>query len=210
MTNWFETMASGTRGRLLALVRRSARTINELARELGISDNAARTHVAALRRDGMVEEAGVLRGTGGKPAQLYRLTAGAEELFPKAYALVLGKVVRVLEEREGRERAEQLLREVGVRLAAEHRADGRDVASGVEAAATVLRSLGGDVEVERCEGGWRLRGYGCPLSGVTRDHAAVCGLAESLVEEIVGCPVRECCQRNGRPGCVFEITGLVD
>ena len=210
MANWFDTLAGETRGRLLSLVRRSARTINELARELGISDNAVRMHIAALQRDGMVEEAGVVRATGGKPAQLYRLTAGAEELFPKAYALVLGEVVRVLEEREGREGAERFLRDVGVRLAAVHRADHSGVAAGVEVAADLLRSLGGDVEVERRADGWVLRGFGCPLSGVTGDRPVVCALAEALVEEIVGRPVRECCERHGRPRCVFEVADPAD
>jgi hypothetical protein len=28
---------------------------------------------------------------------------------------------------------------------------------------------------------------------------------ESLVAEMVGVPVRECCDRNGRPRCCFEV-----
>ncbi len=125
MTNWFDRMAGGTRGQLLVMLRRSAATINDLAGELGISDNAVRTHIAALQRDGMVEHAGVLRSTGGKPAQLYRITREAEELFPKAYALVLGELIRVLEERDGRDGVTELLRRVGARAAAAQGVGGR-------------------------------------------------------------------------------------
>lgn len=204
--NWFDKLAGGTRGRLLRLLRRSENTISGLAAELGISDNAVRTHVASLQRDGMVDEAGVLRSTGGKPAQLYRISAEAEELFPKAYALVLSELVRTLEEREGRDAVIGLLREVGSRAAA-HAGGAADSEARVAAAAAVLRALGGDVEVEREGDGWRIRGFGCPLSAVVSEHPLVCSLAESLVEEITGRPTRERCERGDRPRCSFCVSG---
>ncbi|HEX6939056.1 MAG TPA: ArsR family transcriptional regulator [Longimicrobiales bacterium] len=201
--NWFDRLAGSTRGRLLWLLRRSENTISGLASELGISDNAVRTHVAALQRDGMVDEAGVLRSTGGKPAQLYRISGAAEELFPKAYALVLGELIRTLEDRVGKEEVIELLREVGARAAAAHRRGDADVEARVAAAAEVLRTLGGDVEVEREEGGWRIRGFACPLSGVVKDHPSVCSLGEALVEQITGRPTRERCERGDHPRCSF-------
>lgn len=204
MGNWLEKLIGETRGRLLALLRRSRQTVGELAGAVGISDNAVRGHLAALERDGMVEEAGVRRSTGGKPAQEYELTREAEELFPKAYALVLGELLGVLEERQGRAEAVALMREVGRRAAA--RADG---AGGLEArletAATVLRSLGGELEVMRTSGGWRLQGHGCPLSGIVADHPEACALAQALVEEVSGRRVVECCEREGRPRCAFFV-----
>ena len=42
---------------------------------MGLTDNAVRTHVAALERDGLVEPVGTQRDTGGKPARVYALTA---------------------------------------------------------------------------------------------------------------------------------------
>lgn len=203
--DWFDVLVGGTRGRILSMLRRSETTISGLATELGISDNAVRTHVASLQRDGMVEEGGVLRATGGKPAQLYRLTEAAEELFPKAYALVLGQLIEVLEEREGRAKALELLREVASRLAARHRGDAADPEARVAAAAEVLRAIGGDVEVERGDDGWLLRGHGCPLSGVVRDHPSVCTLAQALIEELTGLPTDECCHHGDRPSCSFRV-----
>jgi predicted ArsR family transcriptional regulator len=75
----------------------------------------------------------------------------------------------------------------------------------VAVAAATLRSLGGDVEVQRGDQGFTLQGYGCPLSAVTAKHPEVCELARALVEEITGGPVAECCERNGRPRCRFRI-----
>lgn len=204
MGNWLEKLIGDTRGRLLALLRRSRQTVSELARVVGISDNAVRGHLAALERDGMVAEAGVRRSTGGKPAQEYDLTREAEELFPKAYAFVLGELIRVLEHERGPDGAAAMMREVGRRAAAACADAGGDLEGRVEAAAAMLRSLGGDVEVKRTDSGWRLQGYGCPLSGVVADHPEACALAQALVEEITGRRVAECCEREGRPRCGFE------
>lgn len=204
--SWMERLLGGTRGEMLAMLRRSRRSINELAEKLGITDNAVRTHVAAMQRDGLVETAGVERATGGKPAQLYRITAEAEEMFPKAYAFVLNALLQLLEERAGREAVVELLREVGARAAAQAGASGSTGAR-VAAAADVLRQLGGDVEVEHTAAGWYIRGFGCPLSAVVDGHEEACALAESLVAGITGRPVTECCDRAERPRCAFRIEG---
>ena len=206
MTNWLEQMAESTRGQLLALLRRSRRSINELASALGISDNAVRMHVAALQRDGMVESAGLERTTGGKPAQLFQITTAAEERFPKAYAVILGELIRVLEAEQGRESVTRLLREVGAQAAEGSRARAGELESRVRKAAAVLRGLGADVEVEQRGSEWVIQGYACPLSAVTREHPEVCCLAESLVGEITGAETREHCARGDRPRCAFHIS----
>ena len=76
-----------TRGRVVTLLRRSGHTVEELARELGLTNNGVRAHLATLERDGIVRRSGVVRreSGGGKPAYLYELTPEAEDLFPKAY-----------------------------------------------------------------------------------------------------------------------------
>lgn len=203
--NWTDTLLGETRSRLLALLRRSRQSVAQLAGELGISANAVRTHLAAMQRDRLVQPAGLERATGGKPAQLYDITPQAEELFPKAYSAVLSGILQLLEEHAGRDAVVALLREVGVRAGSGVAEVEGDVAARVEAAAAVLRQLGGDVDVERGAEGWVIRGYGCPLSGVVADHAEVCALAEALVGEVSGLPVRACCAREGRPQCGFWV-----
>ena len=61
-----------TRGQIVALLRRGARTVEDLAKALGLTDNAIRAHLAALERDGLVRPDGSRRGIGaGKPALVY-------------------------------------------------------------------------------------------------------------------------------------------
>src|SRR3954447_25544288 len=99
--NWVERLIGDTQAQLLRVLRRSQQTITGLAEKLGLTDNAVRTHVAVLERDGIVADVGAQRDTGGKPARIYALTNEGEELFPKAYALVLGGLVEEIVTREG-------------------------------------------------------------------------------------------------------------
>ena len=206
MSNWLQRFMGETRVEMLHLLRRSRQTITSLADALRLTDNAVRTHVAVLEREGVVEHVGTQRDTGGKPARVYDLTSEGEELFPKAYALVLGGLVEEIARSEGEGRAVELLRAVGRRIG-----QGVPASDGTEArakaAAAALRSLGGDLEVTAADGGWRLKGYGCPLSAVTAGRPEVCALAQALVEEITGRPVTECCDRGARPRCGFHVAG---
>src|SRR5215212_1383111 len=204
VTRWDEKFFETTKGRVLALLRRGSRTVEELARALGITDNAIRTHVAALERDGVVQQRGV-RPTGGKPAYAYEVAPEAERLFTKAYIPVLTQLVAVLEERMAPEELETLLREVGRRLAAGKGPRSADVQARAEVAATVLTELGGVVDVEQKDGVIALRGYSCPLADAVRANPATCRAAESLVAEIVGVPVQERCDKGARPRCCFEL-----
>ena len=204
VTRWDDRFFETTKGRILALLRRGGRTVEDLAGALGVSDNAVRPHLSALERDGIVRQRGT-RPTGGKPATVYEVAPEAERLFTKAYIPVLTQLVGVLAERTTPAELEALLREVGRRLAAAKGPSSGSVRARAEAAATVLTELGGVVDVTDQGGRLALRGYSCPLADAVRAHPATCQAAESLVAEVVGAPVRERCDRSGRPRCCFEI-----
>jgi predicted ArsR family transcriptional regulator len=206
-TDLSRRVADSTRGRIVAHLRRGASTVDELARAVGTTDNAVRSHLIALERDGMVRQDGVRRGAGvGKPATLYDLQPGAELSLSRAYPPVLGAVLDVIVEELPPERAAAVLRRVGRRLA--ERLGGE--ASGelherVSAAAAALVELGGDVEVVGDDGRLTIRGYGCPLSAAVAGRPEVCLAVEALVSEIAGAPAHECCDHGERPRCCFRI-----
>jgi predicted ArsR family transcriptional regulator len=196
-----------TRGQIVALLRRSARTVDELAQALGLTDNAVRAHLATLERDGLVAQVGVRRSPGaGKPATLYELHPDAEPLFSRAYAPVLRAMLDVIAERMTPDAAASLMRDVGRRLAAQL---GRDVTGGlharVHAAAALLSALGGEAYVEKGDDRLQLRGYGCPLSAAVTARAEVCRAVEALLSEVIGTTVREHCDRGDRPRCCFHV-----
>jgi len=119
VTSWYGRFFESTRGQIVTLLRRSGRTVEELARALGLTDNGVRAHLAVRERDRVVRQRGTVgRGSGGgKPAYVYGLTSEAEDLFPNAYEPALGRLLDVLAERLGPEESEELLRLVGRRLA---------------------------------------------------------------------------------------------
>ena len=189
----------------MTLLRRSGRTVEDLARVLGLTDNGVRAHLAALERDGIVRQRGVVRRGSGKPAYVYGLTPQAEELFPKAYEPVLRELLDVLAERVGSEETEVLLRAVGSRMA-----DGRDVPAGggvlarLEAGVALLNDMGGLAELEEHGDTVLIRGYSCPLTAVVPGHPGVCRMTESLLTELTGVPIHERCDRGDNPRCCFE------
>src|ERR671921_2175839 len=205
-----EKFFESTRGQIVTLLRRSGRTVEVLARALGLTDNGVRAHLAVLERDGIVRQRGSVRRSsgGGKPAYVYGLTEEAEDLFPKAYEPALRRLLDVLSERLGSGESEALLRSVGRRLAEEHstRADG----ARLESAGGVIKQRGGPAGLEEHDGGYVIRGYSCPLAGVTPDHPETCRMAETLIAELAGVPVRERCDRGERPRCCFEIASAGD
>ena len=205
--NWDEKFYESTRGQIGKLLRRSGRTVEELARAQGLTDNGVRAHLVVLERDGIVRQRGSVRrgGGSGKPAYVYELTPEAEDLFPKAYEPTLRGLLDVLDERFGPEESEVLMRAVGRVLA-----EGKTVSAGgararVEAAADVLNELGGLAEVEDGDGTLAIRGYSCPLAAVTPDHPEACRMAETLLTRVAGVPVYERCDRGERPMCCFEV-----
>lgn len=203
--NWLDAFLGETRAQLLRILRKTAATITELAASLGVSENAVRTHVAAAERDGLVRQTGIQRSTGGKPARVYELTPDAEELFPKAYALALERLVRVLREVDGEDAVLEHLRRVGRDLAGSGSLSSEDVGVRVEAAAAALESIGGSLTVSREAEGWVLQGDGCPLSAVVAQDPDVCVLAQSLIAELTGRQVVETCGKSARPRCKFHV-----
>lgn len=197
-----------TRGQIVALLRRGSRTVDELRKALGLTDNAIRSHLSSLERDELVKQKGVRRGPGaGKPALVYEIDPDAELMLSRAYAPLLGALVDELAATRSPEEADTLMKAAGKRLASALPRDSQQtVQNRVATAVALLNSLGGDAEVERKEGRLFIKGCGCPLSALTQNRPEVCKAVQSLVGEIVGVPVAECCDRGDRPQCHFEIT----
>jgi predicted ArsR family transcriptional regulator len=206
---WNQRLLASTRGRIITLLRRLSRTVNELAEELDLTDNGVRVHLASLERDGLIEQQAVARGGVGKPAFVYGLTQEAESLFPKAYAPILRQLLDVLAERMTPEEIESLVRETGRRAVVGRAVADRDMRGRLDAAVAVLAELGGMAELEEVENCWIIRGYSCPLAAVVPGHPEVCQLAEALLTELVGARVNERCERGERPRCCFQVSGSI-
>jgi predicted ArsR family transcriptional regulator len=203
-TNWNRRFLASTRGQIITLLRRSSRTVDELAQALDLTHTAVRAHLAALERDGLVQQRSERRGS-GKPSSVYDLAPAAEYLFPKSYSQLLYQFLEVLHGRMTPEEVETLLREVGRRMAAQWRVPSGELHVRLEAAVEVLNELGGLMEQEIEGETLCIRGYRCPFAAVVPEHPEVCHLAETLLSELVGVPVQEQCERTGQVPCRFVV-----
>jgi len=197
-----------TRGQIVTILRAAPATVEELANQLELTDNAVRAHLSTLERDGLVRQSGLRRGP-RKPHFTYTLTAEADALFPKAYDELLNQLIAVLKHRLQPAEIEAVLREVGRAIAADAppKPDA-SLESRVQTALKVLAAIGGAAEVRHENEKLVICSSGCPLAAAVTVHPEVCRLAETLVAEIVKAPVTEHCNREGRPQCRFEIEAV--
>jgi predicted ArsR family transcriptional regulator len=191
------------------LLRGATRTVNELAAELELTDNAVRAQLLTLERDGLVRQSGVQRGY-RKPHFAYELTPEAEHLFPKSYDALLNVLLSVLKERLAPNELGDVLREVGRKAAADAMTiltSDSDLAVKAEQAAKVLEALGGAPRLEKLDGKILIQSTSCPLATAVAAHPEMCRVAETLVAQITGGRVRERCHKTDTPPrCLFEIT----
>jgi predicted ArsR family transcriptional regulator len=194
----------GTRGQIIDLLRRSPATATEIAARLELTYNAVRSHLNALHRDGLVQTGGMQRG-GTRPAVLYELAPGVDEALSRAYIPFTTQVLRELGERLPKSELDELMRNVGRRLGSQWTRPQGSLPQRVAAASALLQRLGAPNEIETGDGTLTIRGFGCLLASAVGEQPAVCRAMESLVEELVGAPVTECCERGDRPRCCFAV-----
>ncbi len=197
---------TSTRGRIILLLRRDRRTVNELAEALVLTDNAVRAHLTALERDGLVRQSGSRPGR-RKPNVIYDLTAKAEYLFPKMYGLILRHLLDVLKERLSTQKMDELVRTVAHRVAPNYRPalQAGQTPDHIYQAIAVLRELGGFCEQAEGNGKVVLRCFDCPLAAAVVGHPEVCRLVETVLADVLGVPVHQRCQEDPSPQCYFEI-----
>ncbi|MEZ5345463.1 MAG: ArsR family transcriptional regulator [Pyrinomonadaceae bacterium] len=207
-TKFGKNFFDSTRGRVLKLLRRGVNTVDDLSKELNVTDNAVRAHLITLERDGLVERSGMEPGF-RKPHVSYEVTADAEQLFPKAYPALLNKFLEIVKQRVSLKEFEAILGEVARSLAQGNFPSNEETKeSRIERSIETLRSMGGasalvvegDRAFIRCT-------TSCPFDISVSEHPEVCSLAETLLSEVAGLEFEEQCQKGDLPKCSFEIMG---
>jgi predicted ArsR family transcriptional regulator len=202
-----QRLFSTTKGRTLVLLCQGRRTVNELATELRVTDNAVRAQLQRLVRDGLARSAGSRRGV-RKPHVEYELTAKARELFPRAYEPVLQELMQVLKDRLTHRALRESLAATGRRLTRKHLGTLRS-AGPRQRLAEIMSKLNGSslgIEVVQEPGKTIIRSCSCPIASLTAAHPQLCGLFAQTLGEILGANVQERCDRADSPRCCFEFS----
>jgi len=202
---WENHFGNSTRGRIVAILRRGWRSVDEIASALGLTDNAVRAHIATLERDGVIAATGERRdGSVGKPATLYGVATEAQTIFSSAYAPALSALIAELASRHTGKELESVLRGAGRRLGKP--ATGT-FAERVGSAAALLTELGGDADLLETDNGYEIQGHGCALGQAVACCSETCCMVEQLLAEVTGAEVREHCDRTQNPPhCGFLIS----
>ena len=195
---------ASTRGRILTLLRRQTHTVDDLADTLDLSDNAVRSQLQTLERDGLVAYESTRRGP-GKPAHLYRLAPDAERVFPKSYAAVLDNLLQVLGERLPPEELEAALDEVGQRLARTVPPLTGSTEERIPGIIEALAGIGGLAELDASGASLVIQGYDCPISRAVQGYSGSCRVLQAMLETVLEQPVTEACDKSNPPRCRFII-----
>ena len=197
-----------SRGRIAELLQKGGRTVDDVSSELGLTASAVRAQLTAMERDGLVKRVGRIPGI-TRPSQIFELTPELEQLLSRAYIPFLTHLIHVFARGLRRDELNRLMQRTGKSLAAEFvgrkRAPGPMHARVSAVSEFLIKELGAVTRVVRRNGSLVIQGQGCPLAALTDKEPSVCLAIESLVREMLGAPVRQCCDRAGRPRCCFEI-----
>jgi predicted ArsR family transcriptional regulator len=200
-------LPGGTGGRLLTLLCHGCRTVNELAHQLDLTDNAVRAQLGKLQRRGLVRQVGSRPGT-RRPHADYELTPSARRLFPTAYEPVLRHLVEVLSVRLPPDQRDDLLKEVARRMLAAYLGQTGPLDPHARIA-SLLHNLGGPaagMDLSQSDGHMIVRACGCPLASLTAATPAICELLAGVLREQLGVPVQQKCEHGSAPRCCFEFS----
>src|SRR5436309_6403772 len=172
---WRERLFKSTRGRILNLLRTRDRTVNELAEELRLTDNAVRAHLASLERDRLVAQSGMKPGI-RKPHVTYALGTEAEQLFPKSYGRLVSLLMTIFSRQVKRRNLRAGMRAAGRTIAQEHlRAlKGKTRQQRIDAALEMLKELGGAATFHEEAGKHFIYGNGTAIAAGRANHPSAC------------------------------------
>jgi predicted ArsR family transcriptional regulator len=203
-----QQLLDSSRGRIVNLLRGAGGlTADDIASKLGLTRSAVQAQITGMERDGVVRRVGQRAGT-TRPSRLFDLTPEVEHLLSSAYIPLVTHLIDAVADGLSATQLETMLRQAGKRLAGDLLRGKRPAGALGSRVAIVSEmmneQLGALTHVEG-NGGYTIRGHGCPLAALTGKHPGVCLAVESLVAEVLRVPVRECCDRSERPTCCFEI-----
>lgn len=157
---------------LYALRRRGESTVDDLASALGMTVSGARQHLNELAADDLVVARDEPRGGRGRPRSLYRVSAVADDLFPKAYGELTNELLGYLDDDIetmlfDRRRDQRIIE-------AESRLAGLDLAGKVAELASILDRDGYLATSEAVEDGFVIVERNCAIAAVAAAHPGAC------------------------------------
>jgi predicted ArsR family transcriptional regulator len=195
------------RGILEILKKDGQATVTDLAAALKVTPMGVRQHLGLLERDGLVAYSEVRRKT-GRPHYSYHLTVAAEELFPKSYHLLAGRILEEVRISGGQESIVKLLHGISERHFApliDQFARASDEERVIRLVA-FLNQEGFLAEWEKRDDALLIHEYNCPYFSVAGAHPEVCTLDKTLLSRTLSGAVEQTASLLlGERRCTFVV-----
>lgn len=180
---------------------RTGVTIDELGERLRITRTAVRQHLTALEADGLVQVAGH-RASGGRPHQLFILTAKGHELFPRQYSWLAKLLVESVQAEAGSEHLAQRLGAMGTSVGRQLRDQHPQlttVRARVHKLSELMEQLGYDATLSRTRGAGAIEASNCVFHELAMANPAICEFDRALLRTFTGSAVehQECMAKGG-------------
>jgi predicted ArsR family transcriptional regulator len=196
-------------GRVLKAIQlRGKASIKDVAADLGVTPSAIRLHLTQLQASGAIRASKVREGV-GRPYYVYSVTPEAHNLFYKDYGDLARLLLEEVNEIQGAEALQGVLRRVGERLADIYQDQIRshELAERVSSWAELLDQRGISVEVEQTKEGYVIREYGCPYQNVAVESRAICEMERQVMARLLESGVKLTqCVLDGHRRCQFTIS----
>ena len=199
-----------TRRQILDILKqRGGVTLDELAREIGLSPVTIRAHLSVLERDGLIASDEV-RGRVGRPHFVYSLADKAQQHFPATYHVAAHRFLQGFKDVASPQQMALLVERVAERWAAEKegRLAGKGLEERVAEVARIRSEEGAMSEWERFNGGYVIRQHHCTLSQIAQLHPEVCETELMYIRRLLGSDVsvdRETFISGGAQKCIYRI-----
>ncbi|HEY0827998.1 MAG TPA: metalloregulator ArsR/SmtB family transcription factor [Bacilli bacterium] len=205
---------SSTRKVILTMLKtKGPLSVNEMAKQLGITEMAVRRHLNTLERDTLISSI-LVRQAMGRPSHNYSLTPLAQDMFPKNYHTLTLDLLEELDEQDGTDLVGKLFDSRKKKLIHKYkdRMDSDDLTKRVSALADIQNAGGYMVEWEEdASGNYVFQEYNCPISQVANKYNHACQCELSLFQTLLDTDVvRTECLANGGKKCVYLIKGKHD
>lgn len=195
-----------TKDEILSLLRRDALTVTELSERLDVTRNAVIVPLRQLEADGLVQGSERRAKRVGKPAVEYAATAGREDVASQAYPPFAELLLQSLPAHLTRDQIQELMLQVGRRMAKQLDGQAQTAFAGrLKAATDFADSVGAETVVEATATGAVVRSFSCPLGRAVRQEPCVCSVIGAFFAEVTGAQVDEQCERGEKLFCKFVI-----
>lgn len=198
-----------TRDKIMHMLKLSGEmSAKEITEQLGITGMAVRRHISTLERDNLIESTTV-RQPMGRPAAVYRLTAQADEYFPKRYHTIALDLLSELEADAGEGMVQRIFerRQASLLEKYQEHMTGKSLQEKVATLSDIQNENGYMANWrQEADGEYVLTEHNCPIFKVAGRYNHACTCERNLFASLLDAEVeRTECLADGDLHCVYRI-----